>query len=818
MMSIIFSDLRQFFRSSRKSPGLFVVVILTLGVGIGSNNAIFSLVNGILLKPLPYPESERLVALWHAAPGLGVPRFAQSDATLLVYRERSKSFQEVAGYDLKTYNLSGAGDPEQLVALSVTPAMFRVLQIKPELGRPFIEADGESDAKPVVILTHGLWVRKFGGDPAALGRTLELDGLARTIVGVMPAGDRSLDPDAQLWTPLQIDRSNLRVTSFGFVGVGRLRDGVSIERAEDEVNGLLRQLQEFYPGEWNTAAMERARVTAFVLPLQENVVGDVEQVLWILLGTVGFVLLIACTNVANLFLVRVEGRQWEMALRAALGAGRGRIATHFLVDSLGFSFLGCLVGMVLGESTIALLRYLQIEELPRLAEVSMDATVVVFTISVALVAGILLGTLPMLRVGRQGLFHGLKEGGRTSTDNRHRHRTQNSLVVIQMALAMILLVGCGLMVRSFIRLQSVDPGFDPTNVLTLRVVIPESTYTTPLEVGGFYQQLITRVQGLAGVESVSAISWPPLATSGAREGLWIEDFPPEPNAVPYVPLHRYISPGYFATLRIPILEGRDFRLADQEQSTASVIVSKALARHFWNEASPLGKRVRRERQSSTWYTIVGIVGDVRNDGLQEPPSEIIYFPIAGRDPAGDFMQRTMALTVKTLLPADVMAAAVRSEVRALDPRVPIANIETMDEIVARSFARRSFTLVMLAIASSFSLFLGVVGIYGVTAYVVSQRRQEIGLRMALGARPLDVRKMILKRGLMLALMGTAAGLIGSLGLTQLLASLLFETQPYDPGTLILVTGLLLTVTVLACLVPARGAMRIDPSEALRQGN
>ncbi len=821
MFSII-RPLRAVIRKLRRSPSFTLLSTLTLGIGIGANTAIFSVVNGVLLEPLPYPEPERLVGVWHTAPGIELPQFEQSDATYLLYRQHNRVFEDLALYDQGTLNFTGIERPEQLPAAAVTASLFPTLGVAPAMGRDFTEADEKPGAEPVVVISHEFHASRFGGEDTILGQTIEIDGVARTVVGVMPAGFRFPAVDTLLWEPMAIDPEATNVGNFSYVGIARLKPGKTPQDAAAELSTLVHRLPELFPSEEITAGMiEGVGLAALVHPLRDDVVGDVGRVLWVLLGSVGFILLIACANVANLFLVRAEKRQREVAIRSALGAQRSDIAGAFLVESALLGLAGGFIGLALAAAGVRVLTSLGPGTVPRLENIGIDGGVLAFTAAISLFAGLLFGAMPALRRA-PNLGTALKDGSLRTTAGRAQQRASNTLVAGQIALALILLTGSGLMVRSFLALRNVDPGFDPANVLTLRLSLPATQYPEAEERARFVHQAIERIQALPGVETAGAVTRLPMAAGGSNSGYAFEDFPLEPDEVPRIIATRRTAPGYFETLNIPLVAGRVFEPADHQEAKRVVLISQALATQLWGDTSPMGRRLANGlAEQEDWYTIVGVVGSIHDEGLAEDPTEAIYFPMvsppsptADAD-AGATAAQTMSFTVRTKVPPETLAGAVRSAIWQADPNLPVANVRTMDEIVADDSARAGFTMILLVIAAMVALLLGTIGLYSVISYVVNQRTQEIGVRMALGAGRGAVSRMVVRQGLGVAVAGIAVGFVGSLAATRLLEASLFGVGATDPLTFVTVSLLLFAVTLIASYLPARRAASVDPLVALR---
>jgi predicted permease len=811
-------QIRYVARKLLRSPGFTTVSVLTLAVGIGANTAIFSVVNGVLLRPLPYPNAEELVGLWHSAPGIGFPEFNQSETTYTLYKELNRTFVDIALVDGRTFNLTDGGDPIRVSSASITSSLFRVLAVGPVRGRAFNEEDDQLGAPLVVMLSDELWRGRFGSDPNILGRTLDLNGRTYEVTGIMPPGFAYPDEETQLWIPHRIDPADLGEVSFSYDAIGRLNPGVTLDQAAADLNRMLVQLPERYPGDLTAGLMEQAQLAAHVNPMHEDVVGDIQQVLWILLGTVSFVLLIACANVANLFLVRAEARQKEVAVRTALGAGRGDLVRYFLTESILLALVGGIVGVGLAYAGIQGLIALGPENIPRLDQVGLHGTVLAFTGVISVAAGLLFGAVPILRYTSPNLVTSLKEGGRGGSSGRETHRARNLLVISQVALALVLLVGSGLMARSFWALRDVDPGFDTEGILTLRLSLPAAEYPDAQSAAAFYQQLLQNIRALPGVQAAGANTNLPMTDGQNNSGLLLEDFPLQQDEMPPIIRVNFTATGYFEALGIPLREGRTFERRDHEERSGAVVVSAGFAERFWPGQSALGKRVAPglgDGGDTRWYTIVGVVGDVRDDGMAGNAPEMAYYPTVAL-PGGDggWIRRTMSLAIRASVEPTSLTASVRQAVWALNPRLPLANIETTGDIVSGSMARTAFTMLLLGIAAGVALLLGTVGIYGVISYIVSQRTREIGVRMALGAKQGDVSRMVVRQGVVISSAGVAVGLMAAFGLTRLMAALLFGVSATDPVTFAGVAALLFGVSALASYVPARRAAGVNPVEAL----
>ena len=815
------SSLPTVLRRLARQPLFAVLSVVTLGLALGANGAIFSVVDAILIRPLPYPESDRLVGVWNTAPGLELDQFDHSDATYLLFRDQNRVFEGMGLYDYEGMTLTGEGDPERLDGARVTPSLFEVLRVEASHGRTFLPEEELPASAPVVVLSHRLVERQFGGDFGVLGRSLRIDGVPRTVVGIMGPEFRFPSADTELWLPFQIDPADPGVTDFSFEGVARLRDGIDTDAARRDLDSLVPRLSELYPDELDSESLEAIGLATLVDPLRDAVVGDIDHTLWILFGGVGFILLIACANIANLFLVRAEGRQQEMAVRRALGASRSRVASTFLAESLVLGGAGALVGLGLAHLALRAVVGFGPRELPRLEEIGLDGRTVVFTLVATLLTCLAFGLLPVLRRLPQPAL-ALRDGGRAVAGGRGQQRTRSLLVVAQVALAVVLLVGSGLMLRSFEALRSVDPGFSTEDVLTLRLALPEADYPTPEDRARFFERALDAVAALPGVDAVGGADHLPLTAGNSGSAYTFEGLQRDEDAIPPIVATKRISPGYFDAMGIPRLRGRGFEPEDHRQPRRVALISAPLADRMWPDQDPIGKRLLRgsldEDREPQWTTIVGVVGGVRHETLEDEPEEAIYFPLLEPDRRGDSLGSSpisLGLAVRSSLPVGSLVEPVRRAVWGLDPNLPIAAVQPIEQIVRRARARTGFTLVLLSLAASVALVLGAVGLYGVISTLVSQRTREIGVRMALGANRRTIHGLVLRQGLTLAVLGVVAGVVGALATGGLLRSVLFGVTPGDPWTYGAVVVVLLAVATLACLLPARRAASVDPLRALQ---
>lgn len=810
-------QLRLLWRRAAGNPGFTLVSLATLAIGIGASVAIFTVVNAVLLRPLPMPDSERLVLLRHAAPGLAqLDELPLSDALYFLYAAESRTLEGVAAYQGGQASFTGADNPQRVQAAAVTASFFDVMRTPPQLGRTFMPEDDRPGAAPVIVLSDGLWRGRFGGDPGVIGRTAEIDGTRVEVVGVMPPGFSFSQPEAELWRPLQLDRDDTQLGAFGIAGVARLADGATLEQAQAQLATMLSNLVEVFPDEAAAPVLAAAGFRPLVDRAREVVVGDIEATLWILLGAVGFLLLIACANVANLHLVRSEARRGEAAIRAALGSSRGRLAGSALVESVVLGVAGGLAALPLALLAVRLVVRFGPQALPRLDEISVDAAVLAFGLAVSIAAGVLFGILPALRASAAGGTGHMTAGARGASAGRERQVARRGLVVVQIALALTLLVGSGLAVRSFGRLAAVDPGFDPVDVLTFGLSLPERDYDADARLG-FHRQLVERLRALPGASDAAAASTIPLGGEVSGSGYSIEGRPLDDGEVPPVFMSKVVSPEYFDTLRIELAEGRRFDRLDGERGSSVVVVSQAVANAYWPGESALGRGIRAgaipEGEGQEWSRIVGVVGDVHETTLHEDPLPMVYYPLPATA-GGSGTPATMRYAVRARNAAG-LGAAVRETARGLDPTLPIADVETLETLVGRARAERAFVMVLLVIAAGLALLLGSVGLYGVVSYTVAQRRREIAIRMAVGARAADVGRLVLTEAGRLALVGAALGIGAAVALTRRLQAVLFETNPLDPAVFLGVSTMLIGVCLLASWLPARRAARIDPMNALR---
>jgi putative ABC transport system permease protein len=808
-MGTIWQDIRYGFRMLWKTPGFTVVAIIAIAIGIGANSAIFSVVNAVLLRPLPYKEPERLVMMWETHPQTG--RMGVAGENFREWKKQTQTLEDITLFTDADFNLTKDGQPERVQGTAATANFFSLVKAEAALGRAFLPDEDQPEAARVVVLSHPLWQRRYGADRGIVGKTVTINGEAATVIGVMPENFPSA---TQLWVPFVITPNQPITGGRSFKALARLKSGTTVQQAQAEIDTIARRLETERP-DFNTSWGVQ------LVPLHEQVVQSVRPVLFLLLGTVGFVLLIACANVANLLLARASGRQREIAIRTAIGASRKRIIRQLLTESMLLALLGGVLGLLLAFWGVDLLLAISPGNIPRTDEIGIDTTVLGFTVLITLLTGIIFGLAPALQHSQPDLNESLKEGKKTSNAGFGRHRLRSAFVVAEVALALVLLIGAGLMVRSFWRLTRIDPGFNPQNVLTVQVPLSEAKYKDDQQAAAFHAQALERLRSLPGVEAVGTTHTLPLSGSDSNRPFIVKDVaPPEPGKEVGAS-YRVISSGYFRALGIPLVQGRDFNEQDTEKTTGVVMINQALARRHFASGDALGKQIRQGavNSESPWLTIVGVVGDVRHAGLDAEPRPEMYFaysqvPIQGSTSISRNSRR-ISFVIRTASDPAGLVSAVRREILSLDKEQPIAGVSTMEEYVSRWLAPQRFNMTLIAIFAVIALLLASLGVYGVIAYGVAQRTHEIGIRMALGAQAADVLRLIVGQGMALALIGVGIGLIAALVLTRFLASLLYGVSATDPLTFATVSLVLTFVALLACYIPARRATKVDPGVALR---
>jgi predicted permease len=802
-------------------PLFTTVAVVTLAIGIGANAAIFSIIEGVLLRPLPYPHPDELVSLDHTAPGVGLKSVGAAPFLYYMYREQGRVFQDVGMWQGDTESVTGVAEPEEVQSVVVTDGMLPILGARPALGRLFTKQDDAPGAAETAILTAGYWHTRFGSDPSVIGRRILVNGRAREIIGVLQDSFRFLDQRPALILPMRLDRSKVFLGQFSYSAIARLKPGATIEQvAADGARLISIGFQTFPPFEGFSLKMfEDARLAPTPRLLKAEFVGDVGSVLWVLMGTVGMVLLIACANVANLLLVRAEGRQQELAVRSALGASRGRIAYELLAESVILGLVGGAAGLALAYGAIRLLLALAPGNLPRLDSISLDALVLLFTFVISIVAGLLFGAIPIVKYVGPNIGGGLRSGGRTASASRDRHRARSTLVVVQVALALVLLVGSGLMIRTFQALRLVDPGFtNPQQLLTLRLSIPGAQVKDPDAVIRMHQAIAEKIAAVPGVVSVGLMSLVPMTGFGWHDPIFAADKDYTQKQLPPIRSFKFVSPGLLTAIGNPLVAGRDFTWEETYARRPVAMVSENLAREFWGQPSAaLGKQIR-ENANSAWREVIGVVRDERDDGVDKPAPSTAIFPMLMTKFEGDdpMVRRSMSYIIHSPRAGTIaFTNEVSRAVWSVNPNLPVAGVRTLDEVVKTSMARTSFTLVMLAIAGAMALLLGLAGIYGVISYSVSQRTREIGIRMALGAPRAHVTRMFVRYGAGLAAIGIACGLTVAFALSRLMGSLLFQVSAMDPITYVAVSATLAAAAVVASYLPALRATLVNPVTALR---
>ena len=798
-MDSVIKDIRYGLRSLLKRPGFTAIALLALALGIGANTAIFSLVNAVVIQPLPYPDPDRLVWAWGTVRN-GINRASVAPLDYLDFRNQNKTFENLAASTTLpiSANLTGSGEPERLSGSAVTGNFFDTFGVRPVLGRGFSLDNEKIGQDQVTVISHALWQRRFGGDPQILNKTLILDSKPHQVIGVMPAQLR-LPQTAELWVPLNFDaHPGMKQRRAHFLRpIGRLKTGVSLSQAQADIDLIAAQIEQQFP-DTNTGW------SLGLVSLREQLVGNSRNIVFILFGAVGLVLLIACANVANLLLVRAAARQKEIALRTALGASRWRIVRQMITESLLLSIVGGALGALVARWGVELLVSLSEDSLPTTVNVTIDTTVLAFTLLISILTGVLFGLAPALRTVKVDLIDSLKDGAR-GAEGTLRNRTRSLLVVFESAVAVILLIAAGLLVRSLIELQKVDPGFDSNNVLTLSIALPQEKYDGEGKAANFFQQLETRVASLPGVESVGLITELPLTGQLNDISYTVEGRPPVSPDQALGTDWRRVNQNYFKTLHIPLLRGRNFTEQEVKQGDKVVVVSQQLVANAFPNEDPLGKRIITMFDST--YEIVGVVGDIRHYSLQTQPFATMYFP--------DTNAGRMNLVIRTQGDPMSTVGGVRKEVHALDPDQPIAEVKRMSDWVDSSVGAERYRTTLLTLFAALAMILAATGIYGVMSYSVAQRTHEIGVRMALGARRFDVLKMVVRQGMILTLVGVVLGLAGAFAVTRVMSSFLFGVTAKDPITFGVVALLLMAVAFVACFVPARRATKVDPLVALR---
>lgn len=821
-METLIHDLRFGLRLLLRNPGFSTVAILALALGIGANTAIFGVVDAVIFRPLPFDHPDRLVAIWERDFEKGRDHDSVMAANFLDWKNRTTVFDSMSAHAGGSVNLTGLAEPERIRAARVSASVFSVLGARPVAGRLFLPDEDQPGHQRVVIISGRLWKSRFGADPEVVGRSITLNNQDYEVVGVMsPEFALPLNEDSEIWTPLVFTPEELTLRNSHYLKVmGRLKPGASIELANADLTGIAAQLEQEYP-------QSNKGSGAAVFSLHTEIVGDVKTPLLIFFGAVAFILLIACANVANLMLSRASARQREIAVRVALGASRGRLVRQMLAESMVLALIGGAVGLLLalwGIESISLAAKQM--STPRAQSIGLDARVLLFTFGASVLTGLIFGSLPALQASKPDLNDALKEGGR-SAGSRRRNRTRNLLVVAETALAFVLLAGAGLLINSFLKLRAVEPGLRPDNVLTMNISLPRQKYVQPEQVISFHRELLERVAAVPGVERCGTVTALPYGGSTNSFGYTVESPVSGDQAVSII--SQLASADFFRSIGIPIVNGREFNQLDVDGAPAVVIVSDSLAKRYWPNQDPLGRRIKwgNKEFGSPWMTVVGVVGDVRQRGLETEPRPTLYVPNLQ---LGEPIKTRVGVTLRELMATDARSIelvarttpgvtgivnAVREAVWAVDPNQPVTRVKTMEQVLADTMVVQRFSTWLLGVFAGIALVLAAAGIYGVISYSVSQRTHEIGIRMALGAEQRDVLKLVLGQGMIPALIGLAIGVVGAVGLTRLMATLLFNVSPTDPITFGVIGVLLVVVAVAACYLPARRAARVDPMEALR---
>jgi predicted permease len=821
-MNSLAMQLRQVFRRLARAPMFTVITLVTLAGGVGANTVVFSVLEGVLLKPLQYPRAEELIGVRLTAPGIHLKETDLSPSDYFIFREHGRTFQDIGLYTGDSVSVTGVAEPEQVSALLVTDGTLPLLGVQPIFGRSFTRQDDSPDTPETVILTYGYWRSKFGGDTSVIGRTLLVDGRGRQIIGVLPRKFHFLDwEDPSLIMPFRFDRNKTHLGNFSYQGLARVKAGVTLAQVNADMARMLPIVMSSFPapGGFSIKLFEDARIGPNVRPLKQDVIGDVGNVLWVLMGSIGMVLLIACANVANLLLVRVEGRRQELALRAALGAGWGRIAGELLFESVILGVFGGALGLALAYGTLRFLVAIAPSGLPRIRDIGIDGPVLLFTALAALLASLLVCCVPIIKFAGVRLTTGIREGARGVSQSKEQHRARNVLVVVQVALALVLLICSGLMIRTFRALTKVNPGFTRSAELqTFRISTPETQVKEPERVVRMEEEILHRIEAIPGVSTAGIGTVIPMSGGGWHDPIFVEGRTYAEGQLPPLSRFKFISPGFLGTLGTPLIAGRDLTWTDAYSKLPVALVSENIAREYWRDpADALGKRIRVGTKDD-WREIVGVVANVHDDGVNQKPTTSVYWPLLmGHFEADDVsVRREVAFAIRSSRAgSEAILRNIREAVWSVNPNLPLAEVRTLDYYYGKSLARTSFTLIMLGVAGSMALLLGVVGIYGVIAYSVSQRTREIGIRMALGAQQQKLTRMFVQHGLLLTGIGVACGLLAAIVSMRLLSSLLFNVRPVDPVTYAAASIGLVTTAWLASYVPARRAATVDPVEALR---
>jgi predicted permease len=815
--------LRQILRRLGRAPLFTILTLITLAVGIGATTLIFSVVDGVLLKPLPYRAPEQLIGVWFSSRLVNIKDLNMAAFLYFTMREQNKTLEDIGMYQGDSLSVTGTGEPEQVQGLNVTDGVLPILGVKPALGRLFGRQDGRADAADTVMLGYAYWQKKFGGSRTVIGKSITLDGKPREIIGVLPRGFHFLNfDDAALVLPMQLDRGETKLGNFNYEGLARLKPGTTMEQASADLQRLIPiAIRSFPPPQgYSEKLFESADFRTNLRPLKQDVVGDVGKVLWVLMGSIGMVLLIACANVANLMLVRVEGRRQELAIISALGAGWGRIAGDLLFESVMLTLIGSALGLGLAFAGLKVLVAMA-PDLPRIQEIGINLHVLLFALALAILTGVLIGLVPVFKFAGKQLNSGLREGGRALSQSRERHRARNTLVVVQVALALVLLICSGLMIQTFRALEHVNPGFtDPNTLQTFRTFVPETQIPDKDRDKLIHmdQDMMNKLAALPGVRSVALTAGVPMSGYNSNDLIYVSDRTYREGEIPPIRRFDWISPGLFKTMGTPLLAGRDFSWQDNYDKLPVAIVSENFAREYWGNAqNALGKRIRTS-SADDWRQIVGVVANVHQDGVEKDAPTTVYWPLLMNhfDTQNERVQRPVEFVIRTNeADSQVFMHEVQRVIWSDDASLPLSDANTLGYYYAQSMARTSFTLVMLAVAGSMALLLGVTGIYGVISYSVTQRVREIGIRIALGAQRGQILGMFVRDGIRLTSIGVGCGLVVAFAVMRLMRSLLFGVSPFDPLTYAAITLGIFATACVACWLPSRRAAAVDPMNALR---
>ncbi len=814
------TSLRHTLRRLAQSPSFTLIAILTLALGIGANASIFALIHGVLLKPLPYPEADRLISLRMTAPGVKMDDLPMAPYLYFLLNAEARAFEGTNLWSATSLSVTGLGQPEEVPGLAVTHQLLPLLGARPAAGRLFLPADEDDKNPRVALITHAYWQSQFQGKASALGQRPILDGDAHEIVGVLPPNFDFLDRRFSYVMPYRFNRAEIRLGNFSHQGIARLKPGRTLADANADLARLLPIGLERFPAPrgFSVRQFEDARVAPRIRFLKDDLIGSLGGTLWVLMGTVGIVLLIACANIANLLLVRAGGRQQEFAVRAALGAGWGSIARELLTESLLLGLGGGLLGLAIAWGALRLLVASDLSGFPRLRSLGIDPIVVAFTLGLAIIASLCFGSLPAFKYLRPRLSLALRAGGRALSESRERHRARSVLVVVQVALALVLLVGSVLMIRTFQALRSVDPGFSGAqSIQALRLFIPSSQVKDPEAAIRMHESILRKIEALPQVEAATLASSLPMVSSN-NDPIYAEDVPLAEGKIPPIRRFKRASPGYLKTIGGRLIAGREFTWNETYGNPAVALVSENLAREYWQDPQrALGKRIR-PTPNDAWREVVGVVADLHDDGVDKPAPTIVYWPLVAKKFTNSdvSIQRGLSYIVRSPRAGSArFSEDLRQAVWSVNPNLPLADVQTLEEVYIRSLARTTFTMAMLAISGILAFFLGLIGIYGVISYSVAQRTREIGIRLALGSPTQEVTALFVRHGLLLSSLGVAVGLAAAIALSRALSSLLYSISPYDPLTYAMVALILIAAAVLASYLPARRALRIDPADALR---